>query len=380
MSLNVSGHPVDVGGDDFIAYETYRPYPGLGVSGVVADDKGNAVVASGIFSGDKDADGHYILVPATPEQRAAIEAANAAAVPAITDCEIALNAGLMVGGIALPALYGLASPILRGVRAAAISADEALALPKPTGVTATPVMPDGIAAGSAPELSPDAVILRPGGGIRDIDPPSLDSGEKALGQPASDPSTTAPAVMAGGDAPPPPDPPIAASPPEPVGGHIEEKPPQAQETNSPPADGGKGVTKDADSGILEKEKAPNNLVDPTHIAELVANGVKFTPENVIATGRNADGQVIFLETGNSNAGLQHIIDEHGAQFSDAGIPENKIPEVVIQAVTEGKIVGYQGSGTGRPIYQITVGGVPRKIAVTIGDSGYIVGANLRGSN
>jgi hypothetical protein len=284
-SLNVSGHPVDVGGDDFIAYEIYRPYPGLGVSGVVADEKGNAVVASGVFSGDKDADGHYILVPATPEQRAAIEAANAAAVPAITDREIALNAGLALGGAVLPALRGLASPILRGVRAAATTADEALTLPKPTGVMGAPVMPEGMAAGGVPELPPDSGIPRPGGGIREIDPRSLDSGTEAVTP-----------------APPPPDPPIAEPPPEPVGGPIEEKPSQAQETNSPPADGGKGVTKDADSGILKKENIRNNADFPdglafrADLADHLAGPDGFTSSGKLFGTHNLDNAVAELNS------------------------------------------------------------------------------------
>ncbi len=45
------------------------------------------------------------------------------------------------------------------------------------------------------------------------------------------------------------------------------------------------------------------------------------------------------------------------------------------AVTEGKIVGYQGRGTGRPIYEIEYNGKLQRVAVTVGDNGYIVGAN-----
>ena len=47
-------------------------------------------------------------------------------------------------------------------------------------------------------------------------------------------------------------------------------------------------------------------VDPAALCTLAANGIKFTPENVIATGRTSGGQIVFLETGNSGPGLQHI--------------------------------------------------------------------------
>ena len=47
----------------------------------------------------------------------------------------------------------------------------------------------------------------------------------------------------------------------------------------------------------------------------------------------------------------------------------------MKAVTEGKIVGYQGKGVGRAIYEVTINGKQEYIAVTIGDNGFIVGAN-----
>lgn len=61
-----------------------------------------------------------------------------------------------------------------------------------------------------------------------------------------------------------------------------------------------------------------------------------------------------------------------------GVSEAQIPRVVMKAVSEGKLVGYQGSGTGRPIYELTINGQQR-IAVTVGENGFVVGANPRGS-
>ncbi|WP_223533549.1 filamentous hemagglutinin N-terminal domain-containing protein [Pseudomonas sp. GL-RE-20] len=120
-------------------------------------------------------------------------------------------------------------------------------------------------------------------------------------------------------------------------------------------------------------------VNTSLLDELTANGVKFTPENVVATTRSSNGKVVFLETGNSKAGLQHIIEEHGSQFAQMGVSEAQIPSVVMKAVSEGKLVGYQGSGAGRPIYELTINGQQQRIAVTVGDNGFVVGANPRGS-
>lgn len=122
----------------------------------------------------------------------------------------------------------------------------------------------------------------------------------------------------------------------------------------------------------------NGGVNPALLSELTANGVKFTPENVIATARSPSGQVVFLETGNPTAGLRHIVQEHATDFANIGVSEAQIPSVVVRAVSEGNIVGYQGRGTARPICEIMVNGQPQRIAITTGSNGYIVGANPAG--
>jgi hypothetical protein len=124
----------------------------------------------------------------------------------------------------------------------------------------------------------------------------------------------------------------------------------------------------------------NGLINSALLSEMAANGVKFTPADVVATSRMTNGQVVFMEAGNSKAGLQHIIEQHGDQSAQMGILESQIPEVVMKAVSEGKIIGYQGAGVERPIYEVSIDGQSRRIAVTIGNNGFIVGANPRGSN
>lgn len=113
------------------------------------------------------------------------------------------------------------------------------------------------------------------------------------------------------------------------------------------------------------------------IDELAKNGVKFTPENIVAIARDSSGRIIFLETGTSKAGLAHIIGEHGSEFAAKGIPEAQIPEFVMRAVTEGTQVGLQGRPPGRPIYQLIFNDKVYKVAVTVGINGFVVGANLR---
>ncbi|TRY09678.1 hypothetical protein FN961_25620 [Shewanella hanedai] len=109
--------------------------------------------------------------------------------------------------------------------------------------------------------------------------------------------------------------------------------------------------------------------------QLSQQGIKHNPANIVQIGKNADGKIMFLETGNSSAGLQHIVQRHGADFANRGISQSQIPQAVMAAVTRGKVVGYQGKGTGRPIYEVGFGGQTHRMAVTTGSNGFIVGAN-----
>lgn len=136
---------------------------------------------------------------------------------------------------------------------------------------------------------------------------------------------------------------------------------------------------EAQAALRIAQAASSNSISQADLATLAANGVKFTPQNVVTTGTTSAGQTVFLETGNAGAGLQHIIQEHGAEFASMGVSSAQIPDVIMQTVTQGEIVGYQGAGTGRPIYEVTINSQQQRIAVTVGSNGYIVGANPRGS-
>ena len=114
------------------------------------------------------------------------------------------------------------------------------------------------------------------------------------------------------------------------------------------------------------------------IAEVEARGDKITGEDVIGITKRPNGDIIWLENGHlgkNASGLKHILDAHESQFTRKGVSSSDIPDLVLTAVSKGEIVGYQGKGTGRPIYKVTYDGKEYKIAVTVGSNGYIVGAN-----
>ena len=118
------------------------------------------------------------------------------------------------------------------------------------------------------------------------------------------------------------------------------------------------------------------------VEQLLGEGIKVSPEKVVAITKTSGGGVVWLEEGVlagpgvRASGLAHIVESHGGEFALKGISEADIPDVLMRAAKAGTIVGYQGAGKGRPIYEVAVNGRVLRIAMTIGDNGYIVGANI----
>lgn len=108
------------------------------------------------------------------------------------------------------------------------------------------------------------------------------------------------------------------------------------------------------------------------LGELRTAEVKHSPQDILEIGRDQAGRIVFLETGNSRAGLVHIRERHAGDFANVGIPEDRLGEVIFVAVTRGTVVGAQRT---RPIYEVAFEGKTYKIAVSVGSNGYIVGAN-----
>ena len=116
-------------------------------------------------------------------------------------------------------------------------------------------------------------------------------------------------------------------------------------------------------------------LDAELLDELARSGVKYNPDDIVAITKTVDGKLVWLENGTENAGLNHIIAEHADDFLNKGITQEELPNYIMSALENGKIVGYQGRGAGRPIYEFIYKGVIHKIAITVGDNGFIVGAN-----
>ena len=113
-----------------------------------------------------------------------------------------------------------------------------------------------------------------------------------------------------------------------------------------------------------------NLLD-----ELANNGVKYNADDVVAISQMKDGRIVWLENGNNRSGLNHILQAHGSEFVNKGISLTELPGYMMDALKTGKIIGYQGRGKGRAIYEFTYQGKIQRVAITVSSNGYIVGAN-----
>ena len=108
--------------------------------------------------------------------------------------------------------------------------------------------------------------------------------------------------------------------------------------------------------------------------ELANSGVKYNTDELLAITKTPDGKLVWLEKGNSKAGFEHVL-RHADEFATKGIEQSQIPEFLMEALTNGEIVGYQGRGAGRPIYEFSFNGQKQRVAITVGNNGFIVGAN-----
>ncbi len=124
----------------------------------------------------------------------------------------------------------------------------------------------------------------------------------------------------------------------------------------------------------------NRALKPEHlIDELRESGVKFNEENLVMITKTKKNELVWLEKGNEISGLKHIIYNHGKQFNSKGINDENISNVLKLAIESGKIVGKQGKMHKKPriIYEVNYNGKNIKVAISISDNGYIVGANIR---
>jgi len=110
------------------------------------------------------------------------------------------------------------------------------------------------------------------------------------------------------------------------------------------------------------------------IAELEQKNIKHTPDEIIWIGRDAQGKVVWLENGDSQKGLTHILTKRKG-FAGRQVASEDIADLILAAVTKGNLIGYQGQEFPRLVFAVIFKGKHQFVAVSISTNGYIVGAN-----
>lgn len=129
------------------------------------------------------------------------------------------------------------------------------------------------------------------------------------------------------------------------------------------------------SGLYKKI---NGALNPEHLMEeLRQKGVKFTEDDIVMVVKTQTDDLAWLEKCNETSGLEHIMNKHGDQFLQKGITAESMPNFLKTDIENVRIVGNQGKFYSQPrvIYEVNYNGEMIKVAITISDNGYIVGAN-----
>ena len=108
---------------------------------------------------------------------------------------------------------------------------------------------------------------------------------------------------------------------------------------------------------------------------LEQKGCKYTEEDIVFITEDEAKTLVWLETGNQNAGLQHIIAHHKRDFELAfGISESEIAIHLYNILTFGKLIDSKIARTGYGFERVYKYHDEIYTFVAMGSNGYIVTA------
>jgi len=102
--------------------------------------------------------------------------------------------------------------------------------------------------------------------------------------------------------------------------------------------------------------------------ELADSGVKYNPDDVVMITKTPDGKLLWLENGNSSAGLKHIIEKHTSDFAGRGIDVDGISTMLNKALSMKPIEVLSNSRGYYAIYVID----GKSYTLAYGTNGFIV--------
>lgn len=125
----------------------------------------------------------------------------------------------------------------------------------------------------------------------------------------------------------------------------------AHGTNGSPQatiESGEYAAKVAENEMRLRESVKGPMIDEDLVKELEKNGVKFSRGDMVFITRDATGQIVWLESGNSGAGLEHILHGdgttkgHADNFKEAlGLSESEVPGYLHRVITHGEVISNQ---------------------------------------
>lgn len=111
------------------------------------------------------------------------------------------------------------------------------------------------------------------------------------------------------------------------------------------------------------------------LSELKNLNVKFTEEDIVFITKDKEGKLIWLERGNENAGLKHILANHGVDFETAyNIKSDEISLYLHATLTNGKVISSVASKVKGGLDRVYEYDGKYYTFVGMGDNGYIVTA------
>ena len=147
---------------------------------------------------------------------------------------------------------------------------------------------------------------------------------------------------------------------------------------------GEYAAKVAENERRLEESAKTPMIDEGLVKVLEGNGVKFSREDMVFITRDATGQVVWLENGNSGAGLEHILHGngitrgHARDFENAmGLSESEVPRYLHRVITHGEVVSnrLKPLANGRMGYtRVYYYGGRYNVITGIGTNGFITSA------
>ena len=115
------------------------------------------------------------------------------------------------------------------------------------------------------------------------------------------------------------------------------------------------------------------MVGKELLSELVSNGYKFVEKDIVFIAKDKTDKVVWLERGNNNAGLQHIILNHKKHFESAfGIKEEEIALYLYNVIVNGNLIRCTPSKIQGGLDRVYEYGGQYYTLVGLGSNGFIV--------